>query len=695
MRPLVRSSLLLGCLAAGAGAAEPAAEPVPLPEAQRQFVRWDGAIRNGVLYNAAWSGEGERLAFDWVGEDGKVVTRVLDCETGTLTDSESKGKEWATGADRQRARASWKVPGRTLSSSRAGATSPDKRWKVTVEGSQLMLTSTRGEGPARRLASCEGETGWVGKPSWSPDGRHFAIWLHRKAKPRELSVREAATGKVTTLRYPVAGDPVDVLRAWVFSVSTGEAFPVPEELIGPTYLTERLDWTADSTRLRTDYVRRGFTGFGVLEFDTRTRGWRKVLEESDPKFSYVFGLRFRHDLDAETCLWISERTGWSHLYRMDLRTGQVLNAVTSGAWVMRRIVRVDPAGGQALIEAVGLHPGENPYQAHLCRVNLDGTGFTDLTPGDAHHEVSLSPSGRHFVDTASRPDLPPTFSVRRTADGATVAVLGAADISRSAAAGWTPPIRFRTKDRDGKFDIWGLIHRPKPFDPAKRYPVLERLYAGPHDSFTPAGFAPWWEDAIREPNLNGFYVVQIDGLGTRNRGREFHQRCWQDLRDAGLPDRIAWMRAAARAEPQMDLARVGVFGGSAGGQSTVFALLDHGDFYRAGAADCGCYDNRVDKLWWNEQWLGWPVNASYDRNRCANFAGLLNRPLLMTVGEVDTNVDPRSSAELRDAFVAAGKGHLVDFRVVPGAGHGAGEQDDVRQVRLGFFLRHLGGPLPR
>lgn len=687
-------AVALACLTFGTAGYSYANEAIPQAEAQRQFVGWDQSIHNGLLYNVNWSEDGSRLTFDWKKEDGKYIRRELDCSTGVIqTFDRDKGAKFKAAKPTKRNM----NPGncRILDAGLSGNVSPDKLWKVSSSNGELTLLSLAISGTSRRLAVAATETSQWSTPVWSPDGRHFAIWLTPKVNLPKLKVREAATGKETTIDYAVAGDILPESRAWVFSVATGNGLPVPETLIGPTYSTRRLDWTSDSTRLRTEYISRGFTGFGVLEFDTRTRTWRKTIAESDPKFSFYNGLYFRYDLNDDTALWVSERTGWSHLYRVNLSTGQTLHAVTSGEWVMRNVVYVDTAAGFAVVEALGRIPGENPYHVHLCRVNLDGTGLTDLTPDNAQHDINLSPSGRYFLDTASRADLPPTYTVRRISDGTTVATLGSADISRAAKAGWSPPIPFHTKDRNGKFDIWGVIHRPKPFDPNKRYPVLERIYAGPHDSFTPHGFTPWWDNAVREPNINGFFVVQIDGLGTRNRGREFHQRSWQDLRDAGLPDRIAWIKAAAQMEPQMDLNRVGIFGGSAGGQNTVFALLDHGDFYRAGAADCGCYDNRVDKVWWNEQWLGWPVGAAYDRNRCANFAGQLRSPLLMTVGEIDTNVPPRSSTELRDAFIAAGKGDLVEFHVASGAGHGACEREDMRRIRLNFFLSHLGGPLPR
>jgi len=193
-----------------------------------------------------------------------------------------------------------------------------------------------------------------------------------------------------------------------------------------------------------------------------------------------------------------------------------------------------------------------------------------------------------------------------------------------------------------------------------------------------------------EVAVHGFIVVQIDGKGTANRCREFHHFCHKNLKDAGLPDRIAWMKKAAERWPQMDLDRVGIFGGSAGGQNALGALLFHGDFYKAAAADCGCHDNRMDKIWWNEQWMGWPVGPHYGDNSNVTHAAKLQGALLLTVGEVDTNVDPSSTYQVINALIAADK----DFEFLPmtGRNHGAGEERYAQRRRVDFFRRHLGGP---
>ena len=576
-----------------------------------------------------------------------------------------------------------------VSATKLGERSPDGKWRVTLkDGNVLLADDAKPESPRALTQEGQPQDGWVGPVSWSPDGRRFALWRERTVPVRQYTVVDSVKDTKKDIPYEKPGDDKTERRPWVFSVA-GEAPSTPDRTTLPlTMNTDRLDWTADGRRLRSQFVKRGFTGHGIVEFSADTGAWRQLLVEEDPKFVYTYGSRYRRDLDENRTLWASERTGFNQLYLVDMAKGRTVRAVTTGPGLLKHVVDVDLKTGELLYVGIGRNPAENPYHQHLYRTDLNGRVPLDLTPGDAHHATEFGPGRRYFIDTASRVDLAPTFTLRAAADGRALATLAAGNLEKLQSAGWQAPIRFRTKDRDGKFDIWGVVNRPYPFDPTKKYPVLEHIYAGPQDSFVPTSFA-FWNNNHREPTLKGFYVVQIDGRGTWNRGREFHQEAWRNLKDAGFPDRIRWLTEFAKNEPAMDLNRVGIFGGSAGGQNTVHALLLHGDFYKAGAADCGCYDNRVDKLWWNEQWLGYPVGPAYAANSCATEAARLRGHLYLTVGEADSNVDVKCTYDLRDALLAAGKQDLFRLEVVPGAGHGACEQPAMRAKRLRFFIDHL------
>jgi dipeptidyl aminopeptidase/acylaminoacyl peptidase len=275
--------------------------------------------------------------------------------------------------------------------------------------------------------------------------------------------------------------------------------------------------------------------------------------------------------------------------------------------------------------------------------------------------------------------------LRRANDGTLVTELARADDTALRQQGWQCPERFVAKGRDGQTDIYGVIVRPSKFDPTKKYPVLESIYAGPHDFFVPkAFFTSSNKTAMAEL---GFIVVSIDGMGTNWRNKKFHDVCWKNLSDSGFPDRVAWIKAAAATRPEFDLTRVGLFGGSAGGQSTLAGLLHHGDFYKAGVADCGCHDNRMDKIWWNEAWMGWPVDESYARNSNVTHAAKLTGKLLLVVGELDHNVDPASTAQVVAALEKAGK----DFEFLPimNSDHGAAESPYGKYRRAQFLIRNL------
>jgi dipeptidyl aminopeptidase/acylaminoacyl peptidase len=265
-----------------------------------------------------------------------------------------------------------------------------------------------------------------------------------------------------------------------------------------------------------------------------------------------------------------------------------------------------------------------------------------------------------------------------------------ADASRLFETGWRAPERFVAKGRDGRTDIHGILVRPADFDASKKYPVVESVYAGPQGAFVPKAFE--LEKDMHDLADRGFIVVMADGMGTSWRSRAFHDVAWKNLADAGFPDRIAWIKAAAAQHPEMDLSRVGIYGGSAGGQSAMRALLSHGDFYEAAVADSGCHDNRMDKIWWNEQWMGWPVDESYAKSSNVVDAHLLRGKLLLMVGELDHNVDPSSTMQVVDALVRADRD--FELLVVPGGEHGVAHTPYGKRRLEDFFVRTLLGPQP-
>lgn len=224
---------------------------------------------------------------------------------------------------------------------------------------------------------------------------------------------------------------------------------------------------------------------------------------------------------------MSERDGWNHLYLYDTRKGMVKNQVTCGKWVVRGIERVDENNREIHFQASGIYPTQDPYHIHFCRVNFDGTGLLVLTQGDGTHSVQFSPSSQYLIDTYSREDLPPIIELRNASNGSLLNTLEVSDISALQEMNWKTPLRFVAKGRDGRTDIHGVIFRPTYLHTSKKYPVIEDIYAGPQDSHVPKVFSAY-HGAQSLAEL-GFIVVMIDGMGTSNRSKAFHDVCAKNL----------------------------------------------------------------------------------------------------------------------------------------------------------------------
>jgi dipeptidyl aminopeptidase/acylaminoacyl peptidase len=577
----------------------------------------------------------------------------------------------------------------------AGPVSPDGKWIAFTKDENLYIRPKSG-GQEFQL-SHDGKAGddyEANRLWWSPDSKNLVAMRveagqEHKIYTVESSPKDQVQPKLRTLDYLKPGDRIDHPRVALFDVATHTQIAIKDDLMPNPWSIEDVRWSADSSRFTFIYNQRGHQVLRVISVDAKTGIARPIVDEHSDTFIDYSGKYFCQFIGDDELIWMSERSGWNHLFLYDAKTGEVKNQITKGDWVVQDVTHVDEDKRQIWFKAGGVHPGQDPYYTQFCRVNFDGTGFTILTEGDGQHSIDWKPGDAVFFDTWSRVDQPPITELRRSDTGSLVCRLETADASEFLAerGKWLEP--FTAKGRDGTTDIYGVILYPRNFDPAKKYPVVEYIYAGPQDFYTPKGFRTRFEPAESIADL-GMIVVQCDGMGTSGRSRKFHDVCWKNLHDAGFPDRIAWIKAAAKVVPQMDLTRVGIFGGSAGGQNAMAALIWHNDFYKVAFADCGCHDNRMDKIWWNEQWMGWPVDQSYADNSNVVNAHLMQGKLMLCVGELDDNVDPSSTMQVVNALEKANK----DFElvVVTGAHHGAAETKFGSKKRAEFLAKNLLSP---
>ena len=573
--------------------------------------------------------------------------------------------------------------------------SPDSLWMAFIKNYNLYIKDIKTSEETQ--LSYDGTKGnyYASYIQWSPDSKKIMAY---KVKPGEdhkiyfveSSPKDQLQPKLQSRDYRKPGDEVPFKSPQLFIVETKTHINIPTTEFNSQFDLYNIDWRDDSSAFTFEYNQRGHQAYKIIEVDAKTGKVDVLINEISKTFIDYSSKKYRHDVKGtDEIIWTSERDGWNHIYLFN-KDGSLKKQVTKGNWVVRKVIYVDDENKQIYFTASGLDKDQDPYFIHYCKVGFNGKNFKRFTTENGNHKVTFSKDYKYYVDQYSRVNMP-AVTLLKTAEGAkTIIELQKGDASELVKQGWNAPEPFVAKGRDGKTDIWGIIVRPTSFDPNKSYPIIEYIYAGPHDSFVPKDFHSYYWSMTSLAEL-GFIVVQIDGMGTSNRSKAFHDVCWQNLKDGGFPDRKLWMKAAAKKYPYMNIDKVGIHGTSAGGQNAGAALVFNSDFYDVAVSSCGCHDNRMDKIWWNEQFMGYPVGPHYAA--CSNIenAAQLEGNLMLILGEVDDNVDPATTMQFADALIKANK----DFELVtiPGMGHSAGGEYGERK-RKDFFVKHLMNVTP-
>lgn len=679
-----------------------------------------------------FSAGGDVITFDAADKHWTCDLSTYEC-AAVLAQSEARNVPEVSAATGQRA-------GRGSGRRGGGPSvqSPDGKWRAYVRNQNVHIRAVAAESDASGgeevALSTDGEDGNAyGRLEWSPDSKRLLAWRIEPGDRKMVylirsSPPDGGRAQLESRPYALPGDKFSRYELNLFDVTARSQVKPQVDRFEHEWLAPEIHWAQDGHHFEWQQEDRGHQRFRVFQVDSRNGDARELIDERTKTFIWTahmegperLGVRIVTYLrNSDEIIYASERDGWRHLYLVDpgnepravaspnvppveeqiaTGTGVSLKQITRGDWVVRGIERIDEEKRQIWFLASGMNANQDPYFIHYYRINFDGTGLVALTEGDGTHTVQFSPDRKYIIDTYSRVDMAPVNELRRTSDGRLVCKLEESDISELKAGGWEPPEVFVAKGRDGKTDIWGIICRPQDFDPGAKYPILEDVYAGPQDSYTPKSFSA--ARRYEAYNRLGFVVVKLDGMGTANRSKAFHDVCWHNLKDGGFPDRIPWIQAAAKKYPSLDSERVGVFGTSAGGQNAAAAVLFHPEFYKVAVANCGCHDNRMDKASWNEQWMGymagdkiWEASPEnwYSQSSNIDNASKLKGRLFLIVGEMDSNVPPESTLRFANALIQAGKD--FDMLVVPGANHGANSRVTAFKTQ-DFFVRHLLGKEP-
>ncbi len=556
---------------------------------------------------------------------------------------------------------------------------------------------------------------------WSPDSRKVATFQQDQRGVGAMYLVEPTVGhpRLRTWKYPMAGDSISItIQRVIVDVDSAQVVRLrmpsdPNRSTVCNYAAcpngELADaqWSPDARHLAFLSTSRDHKQEHLRIADAATGDVRDVLAETASTYYEsgpdrdnwelgVSGANWRYLPASHEVIWFSERDNWGRLYLYDLETGAYKNQITGGEGNVTQIVHVDEAKRLIYFLAVGREAGRDPYYTHLYRVGFDGAQLTLLTPENANHQAAVSPSGRYFVDSYSRPDTPPV-TVVRDASGKQVTALETADISRLVAAGWKPPIPFTVKARDGTTELYGLMYRPSRFDSTRAYPIIDHIYPGPQlGSVGSRAFRTARGDAQALAEL-GFIVVELDGMGTPFRSKHFHDAWYGNLADNTLPDQVAGMKELARRYQWIDLERAGIYGHSGGGFATADAMFRYPDFFKVGVSEAGNHDNRTYVDDWGEKYQGLDVRQSdgtsnYDSQANAPMAKNLRGHLLLAHGLVDDNVPPANTLLVEHELMRANKD--FDLIILTDRDHGFGGDPYMVRRRWDYFVRYLLGVEP-
>ena len=560
--------------------------------------------------------------------------------------------------------------------------------------------------------------GWThsDKPilDWSPDSKKIATFQQDQRNVGRMYLATTTNGhpSLESWAYPLAGDKnVTMIERVVIDLDAHKVIRLKmppdqhrstlcDDISCPDGLGwDDVQWSDDASRLAFVSTSRDHKQEWLRIADPITGDVRDVMTEKVATYfeSGEGKVNWHYLSRSNEILWFSERANWGQLYLYDATTGKLKNQVTHGEGNVTRVLSVDEKARQVCFLAVGKEAGRDPYFAALYRVKLDGTEQKLLTPEKANHAITMSPDTRNFVDVASTPTTPAT-AVVRDGNGNVVMEVARQDISKLLETGWKPLTPITVKARDGKSDLYGFLFKPTNFDPAQHYPIVNHVYPGPQTgSCGSRSFSAAHRDNEALAEL-GFIVVCIDGMGTPNRSKSFHDALFGDLADNTIPDQVAGMKELASKYPWIDINRAGIYGHSGGGAATAAAMFHAPDFFKVGISESGNHDNREYEDDWAEKWLGLLTKnadgtTNYDSQANQNSAKNLKGHLMLMHGTMDDNVPPYNTLLVVDALIRANKD--FDLLMLPNKRHGyASDSPYVTRRRWDYFIQNLAGGTP-
>ncbi|MCJ8318221.1 MAG: S9 family peptidase [Colwellia sp.] len=589
-----------------------------------------------------------------------------------------------------------------------------REFNLWVRDTQTLLETQLTTDGVENFGYATNNAGWTrGKYPvllWSPDSRKITTFQHDSRKVGDMHLVSTKVGhpELDSWKYPLPGDEhvfslhrviIDVAKKKIVRLKMApdeQRSTITDHIYrGGKFLD--VEWSQNSQSLAFVSVSRDHKEATLRIANARTGDVKTIMNEKVRSFfeSGKGKVNWHYLPESNEILWFSQRSDWGHLYLYDLTTAKLKQTITQGDWNVLQVLNVDKTNRTLYFTGAGREAGD-PYFQYFYSVNFDGSNLTLLTPENANHSITLSDNGGYFLDRFSTPSKPEISQIKNS-DGELTIKLEKADISQLIANGWVAPESFVVKDRDGNFELHGLMYKPKNFDANKSYPIVNYLYPGPQTgSIGSRSFVASRGDKQAMAEL-GFILIEIDALGTPMRSKSFHEFYYGNMGDSGVPDQKSAIEQLAKKYSWLDTDRVGIWGHSGGGFASTNAILTYPEFYKVAVSGAGNHDNRTYADSWGEKWQGLLVTnedgtTNYDNQANQLLVENLTGKLLLAHGTLDDNVPPNNTLVVVDALIKANKD--FDLLMLPNRRHGFAREDYMMRKRWDYFVEHLMGATP-
>ena len=655
-----------------------------------------GSVKLGSL-SVQWKDDGSSFEYAWDGKRyrydvvAKAATVIGDAPEG----AGGRGGQGFGGGRGGRGGQGQPARGRQFDS----ADSPDKALKAFYKDRNLWISAPDGSNTVQITTDGSekdrikyGTASWVYGEElaqrtamwWSPDSRRLAYYRFDEKAVPDYFLQMNQTQVQDTLdveAYPKPGKPNPIVDLFVYDVAAKKPLridvrdgqPFDNAVVG--HYVYNISWSSNGTEI---LLHRTNRKQNILEFaacSPETGKCRAIVREEWPTGWLDNRPEMRFLKDGKRFIWESQRNGFKNFYLYDLSGTLIAPLTTHTTFEADNIVFVDEARGFLFYTA---RDGDTFMKMQLHRVGLDGKDDRRLTDPAFLHTVTASPDGRHFVDVAQTHDTPPVTRLIDS-DGKVLTELAKSDTTQFDRLGLKKVEMFTYTAADGRTPLYGLIHFPSNFDPAKKYPALANVYGGPGSGAT--------SERFMLPSTNteyGFLVLTLDSRSNPGRGKRALDQVYMKLGQVEMDDMAAGVKALW-SRPYFDRTRVGIHGSSYGGYSAAMTVLRHPDVFAAGSAASPVTDWRNYDSIYTERYMWIPEEnkAGYDAGSAMTYAANLKGRLLIYYGTADNNVHPSNALQLIKALQAAGKSFEV--QVGPDVGH----SNVNAQRMMEFFIENL------